>query len=99
MTVTEARKLLTTPLVFGSETQIKARDLLREVEDCKEAILACDEDHLLPPYKGFRSPRNKKWLDSIRFCECVMKWAPECGESRGGDWGIVDAAIQAALNA
>lgn len=93
MTVTEARKLLTTPLVFGSETQIRARDLLREVDDCKEALLACDAEHFEP------GRRSEKWRRGIRYCECVLRWASECDESRGGDWGIIDAAIQAALNA
>jgi len=99
MTPAEAKLLLTPPLIFGNPTQIAARNLLREVDDCKEAILACDADHLLPPDKNFKGPRNKKWLDSIRFCECVMKWAPESEEERGGDWSVVYAAIQATLDA
>jgi hypothetical protein len=90
MTVTEARKLLNTPLVFGNPSQILARDILREVDDCKNAMLACDFDH-------FRTALNsEKSRRAIRFCECVEPWQPdECSD----DWSIVDAAIVAAINA
>lgn len=93
MTVAEARKLLTPPLLFGNPTQIAARDLLREVDDCKQALLACDADH----FKQGR--RSEKWRREVRYCECVYRWAPECEETRGGDWSIIDAAIAAAFDA
>lgn len=92
MTVTEARKLLETPLVFGSPSQITARNILREVDDCLQAMLKCDADH----FEAKR--RSEKWRREIRFCECVDQWAPESAEDRGGDWSIVDAAIAAACN-
>jgi len=91
MTITEARKLLAAPLTFGSETQIAARNLLREVDDCKEAILDCEYDHFADGVRG------KTWRRAVRLCDCVDKWAPECEEERGGDWSIVDAAIAEAL--
>ena len=91
MTVDEARKLLKVPLVFGNPTQIAARDLLREVDDCKEALLDCEYDHFAEEVRG------KKWRRAVRLCECVMKWAPESEEERGGDWSIIDAAIAEAL--
>ncbi len=92
MTVAEAKELVAAPLKFGSEMQIAARNLLREVDDCRQAIIACDADHLTV---GAR--RSQKSRREIRYCECVSKWAPECEDERGGDWSVVEAAIVAAL--
>lgn len=41
MTLSEARKILKQPLVFGNAEQIKAIAFLENVENCKEQIAAC----------------------------------------------------------
>jgi hypothetical protein len=88
MTVVEVRKELKRKLVFGDAQQIKARDILREVQDCKEAIMACDREHEdAVKYEGVSTR-------TIKTCECVDKWAPEVTTERGGDWDIVNAAIK-----
>jgi hypothetical protein len=67
MTLTEARKILKPPLIFGNDAQIKAARFIEQVEECKEAILACDyvDEHLACN------------LSALLDCDCIEKWYDE----------------------
>lgn len=67
MTISQARKELRRPLVFGDDRQIKARDVLRSVADCVETIQKCSEDHL-------RKGSLSRLCNEIRNCECVSRF-------------------------
>jgi len=62
MKLLEARSILSPPLVFGDDRQIRAHEFLVAVEDALEHVRACPRDHRV--HKGQINRR-------ICVCDCV----------------------------
>lgn len=69
--MSEAKKELKRPLVFGDAQQIKALAVLEKVAEAKEAIAACESayEHL-----------HERWLDA-RDCDCNYRFDDEIVEA------------------
>lgn len=68
MKLSEAKAILTPPLIFGDARQIEAHEFLIKVEEAKERIHACARDHRV--FKG--QVKNR-----IMVCECLDEWEDE----------------------
>ena len=69
--VAEALKALAPPLKFGDETQIKALEILAAVEECVDAIWACEHES-----RGIRKGGKCKTCSGSGSCTC-----DECGNT------------------
>lgn len=85
MNAAECLKLLTPPLKFGDENQIRARETLERIYEVRDAILACREDHHRNFKHNRRSLRGSKLTkaalleeleDEITECKCWQ--LPHC---------------------
>lgn len=68
MDLREARRILTPPLVFGDDRQIRAHEFLVKVEEAKEKIRACAHD-------DHRFSRADKW--NVARCSCIVEFSDE----------------------
>lgn len=84
MTVAEAKKELSRPLVFGDAEQIKARDILRKFDDCEEAMRACKEDHT-----SMMLLRKEEVSYEVRDCFCSSHFDAEIVDAVLRKWGVI----------
>lgn len=74
--VTEARKTLRPPLIFGNEEQIRARKLIERVELAKDAIRDCDYGHFYA-ISDNETDKVRAMELSLAMCDCVSGFDPE----------------------
>lgn len=64
-TVADAKKTLVPPLKFGDETQIAALEILSAVEECVDAIWACEHEP-----RGIRNGGKCRTCSGSGDCAC-----------------------------
>jgi hypothetical protein len=79
MTLAEARKLLTPPLIFGKDAQIKAVRFMEQVDEALETYEKCEEEH------ESYSPHDPESRFDIG-CDCLDPFRKETKDAAKQIW-------------